>query len=324
MTNTSAYYSMYTLPPQVEPILQPKTSLQWKKCADIPVGMYSAQAVVLKDKVYVGGGFTESGATVATLCIYTASADTWDTLPSPTRVSALTTYHSQLVLVGGWIACTYEATNQLWVLQEDERTWRQTLPAMSTGRRGASAISHHNHLIVAGGQDSNFRDTSAVEVYDSHQWMTTDPLPKCCSFMKTTIHDGTYYLVGGYSQGQSMFCASVQSIIAKTTLQSPTSPSNGEQKSVWETLPDVPYRCSATTILGAALVTVGGYDRSGTPSSSLHMFSPLTHSWLHVGEMPVAVSHTCTITLPTGDMMMIGRETEDIPYYTVYKGSLHI
>ena len=288
---------------------------------------------MLNNKVYVGGGFTgRDDAIEATLCIYSPTADTWATLPSPTKLSALATYNSQLVLVGGRIASTDGTTNQLWVLQEDERIWRQPLPAMPTARRAASAISHHNHLIVAGGLDSHHRDMNVVEVYDGGQWTKTDSLPKCCSFMKTTIHNGNYYLMGGTNQGQSVFCASLQSLIAKATQQSRTlwslslfglSSPSGEQKSVWETLPDVPYERSATTILGAAQVAVGGYDSSGTHMSSLHMYSPRTHSWLHVSEMPVAVSHTCTITLPTGEMMVIGGVTKNTSYSRiVYKASL--
>ena len=338
--DTQCTTSSSTTPPQVEPVsLQPGGSLQWKKCANLPVGMRDAKAVVLKNKVYFGGGYTGDAA-AATLYIYTPTADTWATTLSHTRRSALTTYNSQLVLVGGVAASTNEITNQLWVLQEDERTWRQPLPAMPTARYAASAISHHNYLIVAGGWDSNGRETNVVEVYDGPQWMRTDPLPKCCSHMKTTAHNGNYYLMGGTNQGQSVFCASLQSLIAKATQQSPTSPSSsksptflqslfglsspsGEQKSVWETLPDVPYRYSATTILGAALVAVGGRDSSGTPRSSLHMYSPLTHSWLHVSEMPVVVCDTCTITLPTGEMVVIGGSTMDAPYsHTVYKASL--
>ena len=198
----------------------------------------------------------------------------WAILPSPTRWSALTSYHSQLVLVGGEIALT-GTTNQLWVFQEgdSEQTWTQPLPAMPMACRGASAISHHNHLIVAGGQHK-IMETNVVEVYDGHQWMKTDPLPECCSFMKSTIHNGTYYLLGG----QSVFCASLLSLIAKSTQQSPISPSSREQKSVWERLPDVPYEYSATTVLGAALVAVGGRDRSWTSEPSVHMYILPPHS----------------------------------------------
>ena len=96
-----------------------------------------------------------------------------------------------------------------------------------TSLQHVMAISHHNHLIVAGGRDSNGWDTNVVEVYDGRQWMRTDPLPKHCSHMKTTFHNGNYYLMGGGNQDQSVFCASLQSLIAKATQQSPTSLTHG-------------------------------------------------------------------------------------------------
>ena len=291
--------------------------------------MRSAQAVALNNKVYLGCGFTEFDAAAAaatpstytpTLYVYTPAVDTWATLPSPTTKSALTTYHSQLVLVGGEIAST-GTTNQLWVLEEDEQTWTQPLPAMPTARRGATAISHHDHLIVAGGRDNN-QWKNVVEVYDGRLWRKTDPVPQRCSYMKTTIHDGNCYMMGGDNQGQSVFCASLQSLITQAT---PTSPSNGGQRSVWERLPDVPYKYSATAILGGALVSVGGMDSKKTHSSSLHMYLPLTHSWLCIGTLPVGVSRTCTITLPTGEMMVIGGSTEDAQYSrTVHMASLRV
>ena len=282
--------------------------------------MNHAQAVVLKNKIYVGGGITKSRATDATIYIYAPTADTWSALPSPARQSALTTYHSQLVLVGGVVVSSGEATNQLWVLQEDEQTWRQPLPAMPTARYGVSAISHLNHIIAPGGRDSSFRDMNVVEVYDGHQWMKTDPLPRYCSFMRATIHNETCYLMGGDFQYNSVFCASLHSLIAKITQQSPTSHISG---SVWETLPDVPYVYSATTILGGALVAVGGWDSSLIPSSSLLMYSRLTHSWLHVSDMPVTVRAICTTTLPTGEMMVIGGRTKGTSFFhNVYKASL--
>ena len=318
MTYLSHTHTVYYLP-QVEPILHPGASLQWSRCADLPVGMAHAQAVLLKNKVYVGGGTTQDYATEATLCIYTPTTDTWATLPSPVIQSALTTYNSQLVLVGGVVASTSEITNQLWALQEDERSWGQPLPAMLTARRGASAISHHDHLIVTGGRDSNNRETT-VEVWDGNQWINAEPLPKISTFMKTTVHNDTYYLMGGDGQCKSVFCASLQSLIAKTTQQSPSS---SGQQSEWETLPDVPYVFSATTVLGAALVAVGGKDGSKTPRSSLYMYSLPTRSWLHVGNVPLAVSSTGTITLPTGEMIMFGGVTKRIwASCTVYKASL--
>ena len=100
--------------------------------------MHGAQAVVLNNRVYVGGGYTGNNTTEANIYVYDPTMDTWETLQSPTRRSALTTYHNKLLLVGGLATSTGQETNQLWVFEEGEQTWTQPLPPMSTRRRHAS------------------------------------------------------------------------------------------------------------------------------------------------------------------------------------------
>ncbi len=278
-------------------------SLEWKQCADLPVRMYDAQAVQLKTKVYVQGdtGSAESDNNIYT---YEVATDVWVSMDSPTMKSALTIYRSQLVLVGGEESTTgtLRVTNQLWVLQ-DEQTWTQSLPPMPTARHSASAISSGDHLVVAGGEVG--LATNLVEVYDGLQWVRADALPVACLDIKSTYSE-MWYLIGGYRQSNSVFYTSLHSLVEKATQQPPHSPDSSEQQSVWKTLPDVLFERSSTTTLGGALLAVGGRDSGGKRSSSIRMYSPLTHSWLHVGDMPEAVSSTCSITLTTGEAMVIG------------------
>ena len=255
--------------------------------------------MVLNKKVYVGGGYTRTHTTAANIYTYDPTMDTWETFQSPTRYSALTTYHNKLLLVGGLETSTGQVTNQLWVFEEGEQTWTQPLPPMPTSQRGASAVSCQDYLIVAGGYNSDGH-LNTVEVFDGQQWVAADQLPKSCCFMQSTSHDGHYYLMGG----TSVFYTSLQSLVEKAT-QHP--PSNTDQLSVWKTLTDTPHEHSSTTIFGGALVAVGGYPNQ----SSLHLYFPLTQSWLPAGEMPLGVQDTCTVTLPTGEMMVIGGWTRD-------------
>ena len=139
--------------------------------------------------------------------------------------------------------------------------------------------------------------------------------------MKSTSHDGHYYLMGGSGQGTSVFYTSLQSLVDKATQHPPTSHTNTDQPSVWKTLPSTPHLHSTTTIFGGALVAVGGDPNR----SSLHLYSPLTQSWLPAGEMPVGVDSTCTVTLPTGEMMVIGGRTSDTIYSPlVYKARVKL
>ncbi len=178
---------------------------------------------------------------------------------------------------------------------------------MPTERYAASAVSSGDHLVVAGGVTGGFfTHTDSVEVYDGVQWVRADPLPVACCNIKSTYHSGMWYLMGGYGQSKSVFYTSLQSLIEKATQQPPHSPDSGEQQSVWKTLPDVPYMFSSTTTLGGALLTVGGMDSKDKKTSSINMYCPLTRSWLHIGDTPEAVDSTCSITLTTGETMVIG------------------
>ena len=75
--------------------------------------MRDAQAVVLNNKVYVGGGFTPDCTPSSNIYTYDPTMDTWETLQSPSKNSALTTYHNKLLLVGGVEVSTDDTTNQL-------------------------------------------------------------------------------------------------------------------------------------------------------------------------------------------------------------------
>ncbi len=149
-----------------------------------------------------------------------------------------------------------------------------------------------------------------VEVYDGLQWVRADPLPVACRDIKSTYHSGILYMMGGNEQSTSVFYTSLYSLIEKATQQLPHSPDSSEQQSVWKTLPDVPYKWSSSTRLGGVFLAVGGRDTRGKWSSSVCMYSPLTRSWLHIGDMPKAISFTCSITLTTGETMVIGGRTE--------------
>ncbi len=266
--------------------------------------MYSAQAVLLGNRLYVGGGVSKGGIGVAVLFTCDIAVDTWSTILTPVELFALATYHSQLVLAGGWFSqppC--KATNNLWVLGTDGRTWDQPLPPMPTPRYGAVAVSTDRHLIVAGGSGLGDIYLDVVEVFDGQQWTQTDPLPKRCDYIQSTCHSDFCYMMGGDQQGQSVVYASLRSLVA------PSPHSTDRQQSVWMTLPDVPFVQSSTTVFAEALVAVGGcsgFLALGRSNSSILMYSPLSRTWVKVGEMPRALEFTCSITLPTGEMVVIG------------------
>ena len=281
--------------------------------------MHDAQAVWLGDKLYVGGGLTlESGRGNAKLYIHSPTTNAWRHINTPVFLFALITYHSRLVLVGGMeFVREYEdgpVTNKLWTLSEYDQ-WREARPPMATKRHSASAVEFGDKILVAGGEDDDWRNVDIVEVYDGHHWAEVQCLPKPCPNMKSTVLNGHWYLIGGEGQGKEVYYASLDSLVASC------QPSEKPLPSVWKRLPDVPHACSSTAVFGNRLIAVGGKVYPSA-SSSIHAYSPHTKSWVHVGDMPVELYSTCTAVLPTGDLMVIGGLSDTFIELCVHKASL--
>jgi len=104
------------------------------------VGTYNAQAVILGDKVYVGGGTlkfrTESPPYIY---VYDTTKDMWQLLESPCNNGALAVYHDQLVVAGGVLGYS-NVTDKVWVLDEKEHEWTEGIPPMPTARCDAVAM----------------------------------------------------------------------------------------------------------------------------------------------------------------------------------------
>ncbi len=254
--------------------------------------MRDAQAVIFRNKLFIGGADTPSVDGDYTICSYNSVADTWSTLDGPARLSAFTVYQAQLVLVGGELRTSDVTTNQVWVLGDESETWCQPLPAMPTARVTASAIAIDMHLIVIGWKEEQRHNLDIVEVYDGKQWAATDPLPIPCYCVKVAFHNDRYYLVGGFSQGKSVFSTSLQAIVSQLPRSEP----------VWKTHQNAPLSSSGVVVFESELVTVGGLVRT-----SLHMYSPVTDTWeVMESRLPEALDSMCSITLPTGEMMVTG------------------
>ena len=258
-----------------------------------------AQAVWLKDKVYVGGGWTSgSERDDARLYIYTPATDAWTTLDTPVYWFGLTTYHSQLVLVGGWEYVGGKLTNKLWTLNEDSQ-WQETLPPMPTPcGTDASAVSHGDHLLVIGDGYPN-----KVYVYNGHHWASAQHPPQRLYPIKSTIFNGHLYLMGG---GGIVYSASLDSLLASCQPSETSQPS-----SLWKRLADALGECCCPAVFGNRLVVVGGRPTGTTITTSLYAYSSHTQSWVHMGDSPSMPMYSipCAVSLPSNELMIVNGQT---------------
>ena len=281
----------------------------WSECKKLPVGISNAQAVLLGDKLYMGGGYTSGrNRNEARLYIYTPTTDIWTTLDTLVYYFALVTYHGEVVLVGGrkyvGEGSVGPESNQLWTLDE-QTIWQKTLPPMNVGRHFVSAVNYGEYILVAGGQ-SDAKLCDIVEVYSDQTWLIAEPLLKPCRSMKSSLFSGCWYLMGGDTTGvhdfDNIFFASLDSLRASCQPTETSQPS-----SVWKRLTDAPYGRSTPAIFGSRLTAIGGAETvGGLPVSFIHAFSPHTNSWIEVGNLPAAGCDCCTMVLSTVEIIVIG------------------
>ena len=239
---------------------------------------------------------------------------------TPTKYYALTTYHSQLVLIGGIKRNESHATNKVWATGGERNVWQISLPPMKVSRHSSSAINTKNQteciLIVIGGVEESEKiqatiRLNTVEVFVQEEWSIVQPLPLQCFFIKCNIHDGILYLMGGYGQDNSVFYCKLDSLLSSL-------PSND---TLWETS-QVPLYYSSCVTFHHHLVSVGGDSPSKMYSSSdIHAYSPLTQSWLYVGDLPIELNYTTSTVISTGELVVIGEETTSFSC-KVFKASL--
>ncbi len=303
-------------------LLTPGTKLDWRECAELPFAMRAAQVVVIAGIVYVGGGalHTAEGCVV---CRYYPGEDKWATLPpSPVRYFGVGQISGQLVLVGGKVASTKKTTGDLFVFVSESQQWEKSIPAMPTARFAPSVASHSTVLVVCGGRNDSNTPLPTVELYSSEasQWYQCPSLPFPRGWMSSVTISDTLFLVGGYD-GQTMNSVKKSILSASlTTLVDALHHSSGiaSTESLWTALEDVPYYYTAAASIGGCLLALGGIGKGSmwgfytvnTVSDSIHVYLPTSSTWNQMGELPLPLSRTTAVLLPTNELLIIGGDKE--------------
>jgi len=294
--------------------------------------MSSAQAVVMGEKVYVGGGSTDKVEDVIHVFQYNTTRDEWSRLP-PHQVwfFAMAQFTGKLITVGGTIDSG--ATGKVYHFKEESQEWVEFLKPMPTARVCLSVATTQCAIIASGG-DTGLRDNrgipcATVEVYcsETSQWYTADPLPAPYSMMSSVTIAGTCYLLGGCDADNktitTVLYASLTSLIQKAT--SPTHQS-ASCTSVWKTLPDTPLNMSAAASLSGNLLAVVGCNIV-TPTPGINIFIPLTNSWVRITteDLPEP-RYACTaVQLSSNTMIVIGgKDNQYNKTKTVFIGTITV
>ena len=268
----------------------------------LPIEMKDSQAVLFKEKLYVGGGTTETQTDSAMLYIYSPDSRAWDSMNTPVSHFALAVYQSQIVLVGGKECCCEnisQITNKVWVMTEQINHWKtDIIPHMKLHRSGAVAVSIDSVLIVTGGE----HELSAlyIEIYDGNDmwWNIKRPSDLGVSDVKMAFHEGNCYLMGGL-HGRSVFSANLGTLVSS----SKAGGDHEEDLSLWRQIPDIPEQVAwgCPAIFGSRLVVQNG--------GILYAFCPSTQVWVLVPlkmKMPNENIYSACVIGSNRELIVIG------------------
>ena len=268
--------------------------------------MYSAHAVVVGEKVYVGAGVIH-GADDHRVFQYNCREDIWDSLPRcPAKYYALANFMGSLIAVGGTVL--HGITGKVHTFTEAVNRWEELLPPMPTPRHSLSVTTTSALIVAAGGDTVNYvlRPCSTVEVYStaSSQWHTADPLPAPCADMSLATINDTCYLLGGSDDilgGGSVNCFHASIGLLMEKIDEPTL----SLGSIWKRLPNTPIELDTAILvsLNGSLMAVGGKNENG---ASLAVYAYINNVWLHLknGDLP-APREYCTAASPSPDKVII-------------------
>lgn len=272
------------------------------------------QAVVLKGKVYVGGGNTsESDVNQNTVVsCYDIERDQWSEMPryfDNIMFFAMITINEELVLVGGRRPYTAKVSRTLGVWSESVRRWTHgvKIPPMCvllTARDAATAVAYNNRwLVVVGGRDDHYQSLSEVDIIDltNHQSYHGAPLPQPAHKMTAAVVGNTLVLLGGADSCSvvlnKVFSVKLDDLISHAVSFKFAS----ESISPWQTLPDTPVAFSTALAFNGNLLAIGGYKRN-----LIHLFDPSTRTWIEAGQLLINRHNCACAVLPSGDIFIAG------------------
>ena len=268
----------------------------WQALPDMPVGKWEPGVVVLDDKLYIFGGYTDGVVSSKRSEVFDPSDNSWTLIQE--LPSAIT--HMNMVLDGRtvWFAGGFKdgykghAIAEVWNYDVDLDRYTAA-PLLPKPRAGGGLAVVNGQLHYFGGLMAD-RDTDSGDhwmldlegwMQGSATWTHAAPMPAPRNQFSTVVFDGRIYAVGGQFHHDS-----VQLDQPRTDIYDPVT-------DTWSSGPDLPKGHShaegATFVHDGNIYMIGGHTTptGGTKSQDPDILRLTRGSpWQKVGELPGPLS----------------------------------
>ena len=317
-----------------------QVTLSFSQCGNCSSCMLGGQAVIVENMLYYhGGSITNEDYADSLFNIHRYSIKLGGWLPTIRHTANIACgigkIGGKLISIGG---CNQNnVCNKLYYYKPDTGKWVDKKTPMPTARRIPTVISHPTCLIVAGGYTSvpadNQAKTNAVEIFSTivGQWSQVDGLPIPCVHLSGGVSNDTVYMVGGadsVGRLKKTFVTSLDKLLAKTfsTPMTRDPSTKSKHEPAWSEATSTPAYWPSGLIISGMVLALGGAVSADFSDKQrvkdIYAYSPSMNSWIHVGELPVALSGACVVAISPVEFLVIGgiEDGGRTCTTTVYKG----
>jgi N-acetylneuraminic acid mutarotase len=242
---------------------------RWRSRAPMPVGLHHAGIGVAGGKLYVIGGYKQSGLSVwhpvATVYAYDPATDAWAeraSMPTPRGALSVTEHDGKLYAIGGY---DREANNAAVEVYDPERnTWAERASLPTPRDHLATATVSGKVYAIGGRLNGDYgRNLSVMEVYDpaTDRWSQAADLPTARSGITASEVGGRGYVFGGEGK---------EGTFRENETYDPA-------RDAWQAMAPMPtgrHGLGSAVVLGHIYVISGGPTPGGSFSNLNEVFIP--------------------------------------------------
>ena len=146
-----------------------------KTLAALKVGMIESEAVCIKDKVYIFGGYNDNMDLIRSVQRYSAATEAWNEvaeIPGRRAGYRVCAFTNKIYIVGGYVG--RNSLDSCLQFDTKDHEWK-AVGRMNDLRKHAAVTAFEGELVVSGGYNGN-NDLKSVESYDvfAGHWL---PMP---------------------------------------------------------------------------------------------------------------------------------------------------
>lgn len=272
----------------------------WTYGTPMPTPRAEVASAVIDGKIYVVGGFTESGQNSDVVEVYDPATDSWSNIePMPERLdhAMAAAANGKLYVMGGWRVFGEQASDALHEYDPAIQEWT-TKASMPFPRAAGAAVSDGSMIYVVGGVGPS-QETALAYDPSSDSWRALASMPAPREHLAAAFANGKVYAIGGRWSDRGNV-ATVEEYDPAKDAWSERAP-----------MPTARGGLAAATLMGRVIHVFGGESfGDGSRTFEEHeIYDPRLDEWITSSPLPTSRHGLAVVAVDDAVFVIAGGET---------------